>query len=289
MKNIFSLFLFLFLIGCNETGKQQQATPVNETPSKTDSPAVDTVPRWQYATISGEDRESSDSIRIAKVFKECMDYALQHKNKGAFKHEFETMPDDSSFEVTAQLEFGNIFDPNRKHLIIRNIVAWGAECSIFILENNKFKQVCEKQKLGITFLGDTLMDINGDGYKDYSVHTYPTSGCCRRDVYEVFLYQSRSGRFTKDYYFINPTFYPKEKIIRGVEYGHPGEVGLYKYRWNGLRVDTLEFVYPYARHGGKFIRTRKREYRPGPQDGQVLGALPTEYRKIKSIDYFLSY
>ena len=42
---------------------------------------------------------------------------------------------------------------------------------------------------------------------------------------------------------INPTFSPKEKIIRGVGYGHPGETEMYKYKWNGNTIDTMEYVY----------------------------------------------
>ena len=33
--------------------------------------------------------------------------------------------------------------------------------------------------------------------------------------------------FSKNFEFINPTFSPKEKIIRGICYGHPGETEMY--------------------------------------------------------------
>ena len=88
---------------------------------------------------------------------------------------------------------------------------------------------------------------------------------------------------------MNPTFFPKEKIIRGVKYGHPGEVGLYKYKWDHLQVDTIEFIYPYLKEDGKFIKTKTQQYRPTKEDGIVLNSLPKEYKSIESIEWFLDY
>jgi hypothetical protein len=116
-----------------------------------------------------------------------------------------------------------------------------------------------------------------------------SSGCCRRDVYNVYLNQPDKGNFTQDYEFINPTFSAKEKIIRGVEYGNPGEVGLYKYKWNGLQVDTIEFIYPDANNKGQFIKTKKGAYRPTGKEGVVLKTVPKEYQKIESYEWFADF
>ncbi len=40
---------------------------------------------------------------------------------------------------------------------------------------------------------------------------------------------------------MNPIFYPKEKVIRGMEYG--SDAPLYKYRWNNLKIDTVEYIH----------------------------------------------
>ncbi len=48
--------------------------------------------------------------------------------------------------------------------------------------------------------------------------------------------------FSKNFEFINPTFSPKEKIIRGICYGHPSKTEMYKYKWNGETIDTLEYI-----------------------------------------------
>lgn len=236
-----------------------------------------------------EEQERIDSIRLSNVLHVALTYADRNKHRNSFTHEFETTPDDSSFNVTTQMQFGHLFALDRKHLLIRRTVPWGAICNVFLLENSNFKKVCKREQFGMTYIDDTLRDVNGDGYKDFLVHWYPSSGCCRRDIYNAFLYQPLTGDFTNDYEFINPTFFPKEKIIRGVEYGHPGEVGLYKYKWNGLQVDTIEFIYPLAKRNGKFIKTKSQEYRPTEKEGVVLKSLPTEYRSIESIEWFLDY
>jgi len=141
----------------------------------------------------------------------------------------------------------------------------------------------------MTYIQDTIYDANGDGYNDFLVHWYPSSGCCRRNVYNVYLNQPDKGIFTHDYQFMNPTFSAKEKVIRGVEYGHPGEVGLYKYKWNGLQIDTIEFIYPDAKNLGQFIKTKKRTYSPTEKEGVVLKSVPEEYLKIESYKWFADF
>lgn len=296
MQKIFSFIIILSLFGCKDVAKQKQPISSIDT-SQQHVKKNDTLPGTKVMSEEGrelrrkeyEEQEKVDSIRLSNVLHIAMIYADRNKTRNSFQHEFETTPDDSSFNVTTQMLYGHLFVQSRKHLLIRRTVPWGAICNVFLLDNGNFKKVCEREQFGMTYINDTMRDVNGDGNKDFLVHWYPSSGCCRRDVYNVFLYQQQTGSFTKDYEFINPTFSPRERIIRGVEYGHPGEVGLYKYKWNGLQVDTLEFVYPYDNHKGKFIRTKTQEYRPTEKEGIVLTSLPAEYRRIESIEWFLDY
>lgn len=293
MQKIFSIFTLLLLFGCKNTDKQQhksstqdkltQLMTKSDTQPKTKILSEKELKRKEY-----EEQEKVDSVRLLNVLYIALTYADRNKHRNSYQHDFETIPDDSSFHVTTQMIYGNLFASNRKHLLVRRTVPWGAIFNIFLLDNGNFKNVCERE-FGKTYINDTLRDVNGDGYKDFLVHWYPSSGCCRRDIYNAFLYQTKTGSFTNDYEFINPTFFPKEKIIRGVEYGHPGEVGLYKYKWNGLKVDTIEFFYPFVKHKGKFIKTKKQEFRPTEKDGIVSNSLPVEYRRIESIEWFLDY
>ncbi|MGZ3753504.1 MAG: hypothetical protein ACXVAU_19620, partial [Mucilaginibacter sp.] len=111
------------------------------------------------------------------------------------------------------------------------------------------------------------------------------SGCCRRDIYDVYIYQKGSGAFTKEYEFINPTFSPSEKVVRGVGYGQPGATELYKYKWNGLKVDTVEFIFPDTA-GSKYYTTNRTVNLWLPDKCRLLSAIPKEYHSIKSYDWF---
>ncbi len=84
---------------------------------------------------------------------------------------------------------------------------------VFLLKESKFQLVCNSLVDGMSYLYDTIKDVDGDHQKDFLIHWYPSSGCCRRDIYDVYLYQKAKGNFTSGYEFINPTFSPSEKII----------------------------------------------------------------------------
>jgi len=296
MQRFLTISYFFLLFGCTDTDKQRPNASHFDT-SRKQLTKSDTLPKTKMLTYEEiearrkqfEEQEKLDSLRLLKVLTKALEYAEQNKTRKSFQHEFEMLPDDSSFNVTAQLHLGNLFQNSRKHLLIRRKVPWGAVLDIYLLQDNKLNSVIQRIQSGMTYIDDTLRDVNGDKYKDFLVHWYPSAGCCLRDVFNVYLYQPQTGTFTKDYEFINPTFSPEEKIIRGLEYGHPGEAGLYKYKWNGLHVDTIEFVYPYTKGAGKFIRTKKSEYKPTEKDGTVLKSLPSEYKKIDttSIGWFL--
>jgi hypothetical protein len=284
MQKIILIFAFLFLFGCKDTVKQKQTAVVIDTAyNHLANRDTLTDKNRELQQKASDEQEKSDSLRLLKALTSALLYAEQNKNKKSFLHEFELLPDDTSFNVTAQLVFGNLFENDRKHLLIRRIVPWGAVLNVYLLQNSSFKPLVERAQFGMTYVNDTLRDANGDKYNDFLVHWYPSSGCCLADVYNVYLYQPQTGRFTTDYEFINPTFSPDEKVIRGLEYGHPGEAGLYKYKWNGLRVDTIEFMYPYFNQKGKFIKTKRRAFKPNEKQGTVVNSLPNEYKKMDSI------
>ena len=295
MQKIFFFFL-LILSGCKDSAKQIPTSPTKVTSIEpvTKHDSFQTLKIINEAERKKrrkeiEEQEKNDSIQILKILDASLVYAAKNKEKNSFHYKFDMLTDDSSFNVVTNLSYGHLFSKDRKHLIVKRTVPWGVISSVFLLEKSNFKKVCDIEPPANAFIDDTLKDINGDRYKDFLVHTYSTSGCCRRNVYNVFLYFPKTGGFTSDYRFMNPTFSPNEKLIRGVEYGHPGEVGLYKYKWNGLRVDTIEFIYPYYNKKGQFIKTQKQEYLPTNNEGTVLKYLPNEYQNIESVEWFLDY
>lgn len=291
MPKIFLIFILIFLFSCRSKTKQNHILPLQDSTVKTGErnnkllyPNQLTAKEAEIPNEEYEAYNKMDSLRLVKVLQSAMSYADSNKKRNSFSHKFYTLPDDSSYSVNTEMEYGYLFAKNRKHLIVRRFVPWGGMFDVFLMENNSFKNVCKVTDTGLSSVGDTLRDINGDDFKDFLVWGYPTSGCCPRESFSVFLYQSQTGQLTTGYELINASFFPKEKIIRGLEYGHPGEVPLYKYKWNGLQVDTIEFIYPYLKQKGKFIK-----YNSPSKKGIVLKSLPKEYRKIGGIDWFLDY
>lgn len=65
-------------------------------------------------------------------------------------------------------------------------------------------------------------------------------------------------------------------MIRGLRYGYSAP--LYKYKWNGAKVDTIEYIYfPDSLNGNHFIRRKHEDLN---EKGEILKRLPEEYKKI---------
>ncbi len=230
-----------------------------------------------------------DSLRIDLALKDAFKIAQIAFNENEFYKKYEFQPDDSSYQIKIEIVIGKLFKNNQKYFLLRRHVPWATYLDLYKINNDKTERLIKREQDGMTYMRDTIFDVNGDGYNDFLVHWYPSSGCCRRNVYNVYLNQPEKENFTHDFEFINPTFSAKEKIIRGVGYGHPGEVGIYKYKWNGLQVDTIEFIYPYATKKGQFIKTKKRTYRPTEKEGIILKTIPKEYHNIESYEWFADF
>ena len=285
MKKLFILlFLITLLFSCEEKVKENDESKGEkislETPKETS--------KKQRQEIN--QRDNIDSLRMDKILKEAITISKAKIHEGFFEKKYEAIPDDSSSIYEVNMNYGNLFSKNYNHLIIRRMNSREVQIDVFLNNNGRLQHIINRELDGMTYLRDTIRDVNGDGQLDFLVHKYPVSGCCCRDVYNVYL-QSENKTFTTGYRFINPTFYPKEKIIRGVLYGHPGEVGLYKYTWNDLNVDTIEFIYPNQidtlnRH---FFKTEKWIYLTEENERIKLEKVPSEYHDIENYDWFTWY
>jgi hypothetical protein len=232
-------------------------------------------------------KNKRDSLRLESALNDALRIAGDNLEAKSFNKEYELQPDDSSYSINVQIIVGDLFANKQKYFLLRRHIPWATYLDLFKIADRKIEKVISREQGGMTYMSDTVYDVNGDGAKDFIVHWYPASGCCRRDVYNVYL--NLSEKFSQDYEFINPTFSSRERVIRGIGYGHPGEVGLYKYKWNGLQVDTLEFIYPDVNNKCQFIKTKRPEYLPTDKEGIVLKNVPQEYRNIESYEWFESY
>lgn len=222
--NILTLTILIISLSCRQT-----STPDKETQTKDDSLQSSTAVK----NLTNEERQMQfeeynriDSLNLDIALKHAFKIAKPAFKKNNFKKQLELQPDDSSSVIGIFIEIGQLFKDNQKYFLLRRHLPSATYLDLYKIKGDKSEKLIEREQEGMTYIRDTIFDVNGDGHKDFLVHWYPSSGCCRRNVYNVYLNQPSKENFTSDYQFINPTFSAKEKIIRGVQYGHPGEVGL---------------------------------------------------------------
>ena len=64
---------------------------------------------------------------------------------------------------------------------------------------------------------------------------------------------------------------------------------LYKYRWRGEALDTLEYILPDPTTKGKTFLKGRNLYGSTKEKEIHLTKLPKEYQTVIGLDYFLRY
>lgn len=64
---------------------------------------------------------------------------------------------------------------------------------------------------------------------------------------------------------------------------------LYKYRWRGEALDTLEYILPDVATKGKTFLKGRNLYGFTKEKEMYLTKLPQEYQTVIGLDYFLHY
>jgi hypothetical protein len=285
--NLFTLTILTLLFGCGQSTYQDREMQAVNDSLQNNGLKKELTKEERKKLI--EEENKIDSLRLDVALKDAFKTAEAAFKVENFTKQYEFQPDDSSYAIHIEILIGKLLNDNRKYFLLRRHVPWATYIDLYKIIDDKTEKVIAREQGGMTYVRDTIFDVNGDGHNDFLVHWYPSSGCCRRDVYNVYLNLPDKEKFTDDYEFMNPTFSAKEGIIRGIEYGHPGDVGLYKYKWNGLQVDTMEYIYPDARHQGQFIKTKRSAYQSTGKDGIVLKAVPEEYHNIASYEWFADF
>lgn len=239
--------------------------------------------------VTGQDSlfDPSEPEILDKSYKSNLLIAMKNLHENEFELKTEDIDPVNNDEINSELVFGNLFSPKSKHLLMRRYTDLECIIDVFIKENDTLKHLLTHTQDDLTFIGDTIFDVNGDNLKDFVVQWYPSSGCCRRNIQTVYLFQTTED-FSEQFEFVNATFSPQEGIIRGVQYGHPHETGLYKFKWNGAEIDSIEFIYHDLKNKKGYIRTKKSTFGNENLEGELLKTLPKEYLNIQEIDWFNS-
>lgn len=249
----------------------------------------------QYNNLGQEDDPDStfknDSVLLTKSLSQIIQMLNQKSNTPNFDSSYEEEI-GHSFVSSVAIQMGPLFSKENKHVIIRQTAPWGVIINLYRVDNGQFTLLIHHEQSGMTYTNDSISDINGDGCYDFVVRWYGESGCCLKAFSDVYVSDPTTNRFSRRFSFINPTFSPKEKLIRGVCYGHPGETELYKYKWNGEQVDTIAFISfeknKAGKKTGRFIESSSLDLDDSLHNKyRILKKIPNEYKTIEGFDWFL--
>jgi hypothetical protein len=246
---IFSIILIFFFVACEHKNGKKVAVGNHSDSLKTLANKTE-LERLEKRRLI-EEQESVDSLNNTKILDEAIKLAEQYKEIDRFKKSYVSTMPDSSYQVGVELSSDFYFTKQYPHLIIRRMSPGSVYVDIFSKANKQFQKVLSNELWALEYTGDTIRDINGDNMNDFVVNRYGSSGCCLKAFSKVYLLSSNKKSFSNSFEFINPTFSPKEHLVRGVCYGHPGETEMYKYKWNKEAVDTVEYVYYEKNDRGK--------------------------------------
>lgn len=236
-----------------------------------------------------EEENRLDSLRLVNVLNQALSKIKSKSFNSSFKQSYQAFP-DSIYNVDVKIDYDYHFSNKIRHLIIHRFSPGSAQIDIYSRTDKGLEKILSHDQWALEYTGDTIVDINGDGNKDFVVNWYGSTGCCLKAHAEVYLIRPELDSFSKAAHFINPTFSANEKVIRGVCYGHPGETELYKYKWSGERIDTLEYVaYELDEKGkrtGKVIISNQYPFHDKYRIIRTVNNVPTEYKGIEGYDWF---
>ena len=281
MKSLLKLFFVITILGVFSCQENKKVISKNEEIEKVDSVATERI----KVTDDELDEEVQQALREAKK------KVKKDKNQTVAKEEYELKSKAYKSNLYVTIKHGNIFNNKDTHAIItigssyRNLIcvyyynkSEGADSLETLLYTDRYHNIHD---------GDTIQDVNGDKNKDFIVKWYPMSGCCLAEMRDVYLFRSKT-ELSEKYHFLNPTFYPKEKVIRGIEYGY--DAPLYKYKWNGLRIDTLEYIHKNLEDSTKTTYWKTKnwtgDYNLRNIKKTKLNSIPKEYYSIDNFDVF---
>jgi hypothetical protein len=259
---------------------QQQVNQKSNFPAPKRLAAVVEKALSERTAVPTEMAIENDSLLLAIMLRKSLRIAKQHLSDSTYYTRYKT-PFEDWVDATVTVEIGYQFSPTYRHLIIHREVPWGMIQDIYLVQDGNLRHVLQHETAPLCFIRDSITDINGDSFNDFFVHWYPSSGCCERNVYDVYLFRERNGTFCPKKEFMNPIFFPEQRLIRGMEYGH--DPGYYTYKWRGFQIDTIERVYPNPDdpQQASWIRSNRSLHSKGRLKNQVITTFPDYYKSFK--------
>jgi len=284
------IILSLIALSC---GQQQSRLP-QLLHGKVDTTVQDTAKFHAVAGLSFSERTYYDSLFMDSLQPLIMTRAATALKEGVSSGYLTSLREPSGETIFATWKLGHLFDSKRTHLLIKWFrgnypKGYLSYLDIFIVKAKHFQKIV-RDSADLNCIGDTLMDVNGDGYKDFIISYYSGVGCCPRDARTGYLYRADKGDFVTESFF-NPTFLPEKRLVYQSDYGQPGFIALDKYEWEGLKLVRKESVFPTkdtnAYQVAKDYTFTLVKY-PGKRS-EIIKDVPEEYKRLELYEYFMSY
>ncbi|MCC9064130.1 hypothetical protein [Flavobacterium piscisymbiosum] len=211
---------------------------------------------------------STSNTKGDSIYLKDLDVALSLNNK----------KDKYQYSVE---KYGNLFDSKYKYIQI--IDSNNYECTVYIIKNKEVIKLISFEKK-IPFNKIFTRDINNDGQKDFVI-TSPTTG---PEEFHICLLDKNTGLISNEINTYN--YYPvkNNEFIEVVNHQSP-IVHVFKMRWQGIKVDTIEKIY-YDWEHPVYYKADKYPFKDfGDQDKsyvydstvkvKIIKKLPSEYIK----------
>ncbi|RYD93358.1 MAG: hypothetical protein EOP50_11260 [Sphingobacteriales bacterium] len=173
-------------VACENTTRP----PVKKTEAK--PPAADTTPYIDPPIYN----DTADSLRLLPVLDSALAWTLQQR-AARFRHEYETMTNDSLWNVHVSLAQGPILVSNRTHLEVKVNTPGAVEIRFYERSKGHFRLLLKADT--DEPVSDTLRDVNGDGITDFLLSDYSSAGCCPRERWHVWCYLPATGALAGRY------------------------------------------------------------------------------------------
>ena len=267
MKNTLALLTFVILVSScvDKNDKEFVCATKNEKQRKYDP----------------ESYEYRDSVYALNVWYLCQGLIEFNKHKDYFLGNTDTtrFENNGSSEVYGVVEITSAFNPSRKFARVKRISTEGFTYINIVDLSTDSILIREKHWWG-NYVGDTIIDCNNDGFKDYVLKVMASSGCCPREDSWIYLYNPKTNDFEKPFHILNAEYSVDSRELYGMSYGHPKETYLYKIKLTNIEADTISFLHHHPEDSTKYILSKSKQI--DLKKDKVLISVPNEYKKAKA-------
>ncbi|UKN00731.1 hypothetical protein K6119_13420 [Paracrocinitomix mangrovi] len=240
MRWLFSIIVLLVLISCEKEIPRKDRLQNPFYPMRNDD-TERTRKFFEFNKLRAmyEVEWEKDSIYSYQYYTQLMESF--NPDTAFFKDEMLESCDTCERNISIKRQYTKGTKGKVKFLISR--VSTLDDVFIFLDGFKKDKQVVhhEVRMWWENYMEDTIFDVNNDGYDDFLIQWFPSSGCCPRECYDIYIFNHKTNSFNEPFDVINPVFYPGKKLIRGMGYGYGPS--LYTKKWNQDSLETVEYFY----------------------------------------------